>query len=74
MLCTSTQGITTVVLQAIIQSFPMGVALKGKSDSLSLGRRFSKQVGCGDDSAASLACMRAKVPYSLLLHARLHGH
>ena len=50
-------------LQAIIESFPMGVSLKGTSDSLSLGRRFSKQVGCGDDGAASLACLKVKVQY-----------
>ena len=54
--------ISIVKLQAIIESNPMGVSLKGTLDSIDLGRRFAKQIGCGDDD---VACIRGKV---LILH------
>ena len=54
-------NIVTVKLQAIIESNPMGVSLKGILDSLDLGHRFAKQIGCGDDD---VACIRGKVLHS----------
>ena len=51
---------TTVELQAIIGSNPMGVLLKGPLDSIDLGRRFASQIGCGDDD---VDCIRGKVPH-----------
>ena len=36
----------------------MGVPLKGTLDSIDLGLRFAKEVGCGDDD---VACVRGKV-------------
>ena len=54
------QNTTTVVLQAIIESNPMGVSLKGPLDSIDLGRRFASQIGCGDDD---VDCIRGKVPH-----------
>ena len=44
--------------QAIIESNPMGVSLKGTLDAIDLGRRFANEVGCGDDD---VACIRGKV-------------
>ena len=49
-----------VILQAIIESDSMGLPLKRKSDALDLGRKFAKQIGCGEDD--SVACMKEKVP------------
>ena len=44
--------------QAIIESDPMGISLKEKVDSVNLGHRFAKQLGCGDDD---VPCVREKV-------------
>ena len=54
--------ISIVELQAIIASNPMGMSLKGTLDSIDLGRRFAKQIGCGDDD---VACIRGKVQYTI---------
>ena len=40
----------------------MGVPLKGTLDSIDLGLRFAKEVGCGDDD---IACIRGKVYLSM---------
>ena len=53
------QGTVIAMVQAIIESDAMGLPLKKKPDALDLGRKFAKQIGCGDDD---IACMKEKVP------------
>ena len=45
-------------LQGIIESNPFGVPIKGLVDSVSLGLRFAKQLGCGTHD---VSCVKEKV-------------
>ena len=53
-----TQQLSVTSPQAIIESDPMGISLKGKVDSVNLGHKFAKQLSCGDND---VTCMREKV-------------